>query len=264
MVDSLTCASGFPISKQIPNQNFKTTKTSYEPYTKYYITNILNTDYMITFHIITLFPDILKDYANGSILGRAQKNKKINIVFTNPRDFAKDTHKKADDKAYGGGPGMVMKAEPILKAVQKDIGNKKAKSIILAADGKQFTNGYAQKLSKEQKNIVLIAGHYEGIDERVRKILKAEKISVGPYIVTGGELPAMMIVDAVARQVPGVLGKEESIEEKRIASGEVYTRPETFAFKKKKYRVPKVLLSGDHKKIIAWQKAHRRTPRPYI
>jgi len=216
---------------------------------------------MLTFHIITLFPDILKDYADGSILGRAQKNKKVKITFSNPRDFAKDKHKKADDKAYGGGPGMVMKAEPILRAVQKAIGNKKAKSIILAADGKQFTNGYAQKLAKEQKNIVLIAGHYEGIDERVRKILKAEKISVGPYIVTGGELPAMLIVDAVARQVPGVLGKEESIEEKRIASGEVYTRPEMFAFKKKKYRVPKVLLSGDHKKITAWQKEHRQTPR---
>ena len=114
---------------------------------------------MVTFHIITLFPDILKDYADGSILGRAQKNKKINIVFTNPRDFAKDTHKKADDKAYGGGPGMVMKAEPILRAVQRVVGNKKSKSIILAADGKQFTNGYAQKLSKEQKNIVLIGGN---------------------------------------------------------------------------------------------------------
>ena len=209
---------------------------------------------MITFSIITLFPDILKDYAGESILCRAQKSKKVKITFSNPRDFAKDKHKKVDDKAYGGGPGMVMKAEPVLRAVQKVVGNKKSKIIILAADGKQFTNAYAQKLARQYKSIVLIAGHYEGIDERVRKILKAEKISVGPYIVTGGELPAMIVVDAVARQIPGVLGKEESIEEKRIASGEVYTRPEIFEFKKKKHRVPKVLLSGDHKKIIEWRK----------
>jgi len=213
---------------------------------------------MVTFHMITLFPDSFS-YLNESILGRAQKNKKIRMKFYNPRDFAKDKHKTTDDRPYSGGPGMVMKAEPILKAVAKAIGRKKnTKIFFFSAQGKQFTNKQAVMLSKRYKDIVFIAGRYEGVDERVAKVLKAEKISIGPYVLTGGELPAMIVVDAIVRQLPGVLGKEESLEESRIAASEVYTRPEVIEYKKKKYRVPKVLLSGDHKKIEEWRKGKKK------
>ena len=209
----------------------------------------------MTFHIITLFPESFS-YLEQSILGRAQKNKKIRVKFYNPRDFVNDKHRIIDDKPYGGGPGMVMKAEPILKAVDVIRGRKKSiKIFVMSPDGKQFDAKYAKDIAK-RKDIILISGHYEGIDERVVKVFKAEKISIGPYILTGGELPAMVIVDAVARQITGVLGKEESLEESRTASSEVYTRPEFFSYKSKKYKVPKVLLSGDHKKIEDWREKH--------
>lgn len=206
------------------------------------------------FHIVTLFPDALDSYINESIIARAIKDKKIEIKFYNPRDFTKDKHRRVDQKPYGGGPGMVLEAEAVLKAVNKAIGKKKrVKIIFLAPNGKQFDNIYAKKLSKTYKDIVIIAGRYEGIDARVRKILRAEVVTLGPYVLTGGELPAMVILDAVARQIKGVLGNECSIEEERIASSDVYTRPEVFTYKNKKYRVPKVLLSGDHKKINEWR-----------
>jgi len=189
-------------------------------------------------------------YLNESILARAIKNKKIVFKFYNPRDFTKDKHRKVDDKPYGGGPGMVMQAEPILLAVKKALSNKKkAKVIIFSPSGKKFTNQYASDLSKKYKDIILITGRYEGIDARVKKILKAEDVSIGDYVLTGGELPAMVLADAVSRQIDGVLGSNESIEEKRVAGKEVYTRPEVFIYKGKKYRVPKVLLSGHHKNI---------------
>lgn len=150
---------------------------------------------------------------------------------------------------------MVLKVEPIVKIVDKiRRGKKNAKVILFAADGKQFTNVYAKKISKTYADIILIAGHYEGVDERVAKILKAEKISIGPYILTGGELPAMIVIDATARQMKGVLGTHESLEESRETSSEVYTRPEIIVHKKRKYAVPKILLSGDHKKIAEWRK----------
>ncbi|MFQ5662189.1 MAG: tRNA (guanosine(37)-N1)-methyltransferase TrmD [Candidatus Paceibacteria bacterium] len=219
----------------------------------------------MTFHIITLFPDSFSSYINESIIARAIKDKKIKIKFYNPRDFTKDKHKRVDQKPYGGGPGMVMEAESVLKAVEKAIGRKnqpkagrprvekEVKIIFLAPNGKQFDNTYAKKLSKNYKDIVIISGRYEGIDTRVRKILKAEIVTVGPYILTGGELPAMIILDAVARQIKGVLGNEFSIEEERIASSDVYTRPEILKYKGKKHRVPKVLLSGHHEKINKWR-----------
>lgn len=209
----------------------------------------------MTFHIITLFPNSFDSYINESIIARAVKTGKIKIKFYNPRDFTKDKHKRVDQKPYGGGPGMVLEAEAILKAVDKAVGrkNKKIKVIFLAPNGKQFDNTYAKKLSQKYKDIVIISGRYEGIDARVIKILKAEVITVGPFILTGGELPAMIILDAVARQIKGVLGNEDSIEEKRIASSDVYTRPEVLKYKGKNYRVPKVLLSGDHKKINEWR-----------
>lgn len=145
---------------------------------------------------------------------------------------------------------MVMMTEPILKAVPKI----KSKIILLSPKGKQFNQKMARDWAKKYKDIVLISGHYEGIDERVAKILKAEKISVGPYVLTGGELAAAIIVDAVSRHIPGVLGKEESLEEKRGIGIPVYTRPEVFKYKNKTYCVPKVLLSGHHKKIEEWRK----------
>lgn len=208
----------------------------------------------MTFHIITLFPKAFDSYINESIIARAIKNKKININFYNPRDFTKDKHRRVDQKPYGGGPGMVLEAEAILKAAEKAVGRKKKVRIIfLAPNGKQFDNTYAKKLSMSNKDVVIIAGRYEGVDARVRKILKAEMISVGPFVLTGGELPAMIILDAVSRQIKGVLGNQSSIEDGRTASHDVYTRPEALIYKGKKYRAPKVLLSGDHKKIERWR-----------
>lgn len=212
----------------------------------------------MTFHIITLFPNIFDSYINESIIARAVKDKKIKIKFYNPRDFTKDKHKRVDGKPYGGGPGMVLSAKPILKAVEKAIGKKKkVKIIFLSPNGKQFDNIYAKKLSKTYKDIVIISGRYEGIDARIKKILKAESVTIGPYVLTGGELPAMVIIDTTARQIKGVLGNESSIEEDRVSSSDVYTRPEVLRYKGKKYRVPKVLLSGHHKEIEKWREKNK-------
>jgi tRNA (guanine37-N1)-methyltransferase len=194
---------------------------------------------------------------------------------------------RVDDKPYGGGPGMVMEPMPIIRAVEKAIKKSKDdifKIIFLSPGGAQFTNEmarswveqYEKKMKKgkikmtveeskgvkkgadkkgrvEALHIVCICGRYEGVDERVNQVFKTDKISVGPFVTTGGELPAMIIIDALARQIPGVLGNFESKEEARVASHEVYTRPEVLKYKGKKYRVPKVLLSGDHKKIEEWR-----------
>lgn len=215
---------------------------------------------VINFHIITLFPEAIEPYLQVSILGRAVRNKIITTSLYQLRDFSKDKHKRVDDNPYAGGPGMVLQAKPILDAVekvQKKIGKKaktKIKVIIFGTLGKQFTNSYAMNIGKRYTDIILIAGRYEGVDARVKKILRAEEISVGPYILTGGELPAAILIDAVTRHISGVLGKDESIEERRIASPEVYTRPEVLRYKGKNYTVPKVLLSGNHKKIEEWKK----------
>ncbi len=215
----------------------------------------------ITFHIISIFPQAFESYLGQSILGRAIVNKTIAVKLYNPRDFTTDKHRKADDRPYGGGPGMVMYALPILNAVEsiktKLLGAKlpKPKVILFSAQGKQVDNVMARRVAKKYKDIILIAGHYEGIDARVTKILKAEELSIGPYILTGGELPAMVLVDSISRQVKGVLGKQESLEEGRVASREVYTRPEVLEFKGKKYKVPKVFLSGNHKKIEEYKRS---------
>lgn len=211
---------------------------------------------MKKFGIITLFPDMLRSYLNESILKRAQENKLIKFKILNPRDFTTDKHHKADDRPYGGGPGMVMYAEPILKAVAKAKGKGNAKILIMSPRGKQFTNEMAKSIVTKNENIIFISGRYEGIDSRVKKILKAEEISVGPFVVTGGELPAMMMIDAMARQINGVLGKSESVEESRVSSGEMYTRPEILRYKGKNYKVPKVFLSGNHKNIEEYRKSH--------
>lgn len=210
----------------------------------------------MTFHIITIFPESFESYINSSMLWRAQKEKKAKFVFYNPRDFSKDKHRKVDGRPYGGGPGMVMQVEPILRAVAKiksKIKNQKTKIILTSPAGKQFDNKMADNLSKKSDHVIIICGHYEGIDARVKKILKAEEVSIGPYVLTGGELPAMVIMDAIARRVPGVLGNEISLEEKRVSTSETYTRPEVFKHNGKSYKVPKILLSGHHKNIEGWK-----------
>jgi len=212
----------------------------------------------ITFHIITLFPEAFNSYTEASIIGRAIKDKKVILKFYNPRDYTKDKHRRVDQKPYGGGPGMVLEALSVIKAVEKARGkNKNAKIIWLSPSGKQFDNAYAEKISKKVKDLIIICGRYEGIDARAKKVFKTESLSVGPYVLTGGELPAMVILDAVSRRIPGVLGKLESVEENRVSSSEVYTRPEVLEYKGKKYRVPKILLSGHQAKITEW-KAKRK------
>lgn len=220
------------------------------------------------FHIITLFPESFTSYLGESIIARAIKNKKIKVSFYNPRNFVMGKYKKVwpdggvmaqvDDRPYGGGPGMVLRAEPILKTVETALrkgkrARVKDKVILFTPGGKQFTNTDAEKLKKE-KDIVIICGRYEGIDARVQKILKAIEYSVGPYVLTGGELPAMIMIDSISRRIKGVLNKSESLEENRISTSEVYTRPEIFGYKGKKYKVPKVLLSGHKAKIEEWKK----------
>ncbi len=214
------------------------------------------------FHIITIFPDIFSSYLNESIIGRAIKNKLISVKFYNPRDFIKapkNNYRPVDDKPYGGGPGMVMRAEPLLKAVEKAVSsikskNKKVLIINFIPSAEKFTTTFAKSVSKKYTDIILICGRYEGIDARVDKILKTKKLSIGDYVLTGGEIPAMILVDCVSRQIEGVLGNHESLEEERISTSEVYTRPEVLKYKNKNYKVPKILLSGNHKKIEEWKK----------
>ncbi|MEK7461555.1 MAG: tRNA (guanosine(37)-N1)-methyltransferase TrmD [Patescibacteria group bacterium] len=227
------------------------------------------------FHIVTLFPKALHSYLGESILKRAVEDKKVKVSFYNPRNFVKDKWKRTrpndrshsvgrvDRPPYAGGPGMVIQAEPVVYAIEgalRKIKNKKYKIIFLSPSGKQFTNEYAGKISQKYKNIIIVCGRYEGIDARVKKIFSAsrrmDEISVGPFILTGGELPAMVIMDVMARQVPGVLGNLDSLEERRVSSSEVYTRPEVFKYKNKLYRVPKVLLSGHRARIEEWKKRH--------
>ncbi len=236
----------------------------------------ITTDFfMITFHIITLFPESLESYLNASIVRRAQEKGKISIKHYNPRDFVVPSKKGAvltysdrrvDNRPYGGGPGMVIEALPIIKAIEKAVGSKlkviklksykgqkdKIKIVFFSPAGKQFSNEVAESF-KKYTDIVLVCGRYEGIDARVKKVFPMVDISVGPYVVTGGELPAMIVIDTITRRIPGVLGHDASIEENRIASPDVYTRPEVITYKKKTYKVPKVLLTGHHAKIDEWK-----------
>ena len=226
----------------------------------------------MNFHIITLFPESFSSYLNESILARAINNKVLKVSFYNPRDFVKITkvqkmkdkpYKRVDDIPYGGGPGMVMQAEPVAKAIEKAVSKikkntkSKIKIIFLCPNGKQFDTDYAKTVANKFTDVVIISGRYEGIDERVNKIFKTEKITVGPFVLTGGELPAMIIMDCISRQLDGVLGNKASLEEERISSSEVYTRPEILEFKGKKYKVPPVLLSGNHKKIDEWRTGNK-------
>ncbi len=211
------------------------------------------------FHIITLFRESCESYLGASILGRAQKEKHIKISYQNPRDFVTNAWGKVDERPYGGGPGMVMTALPVVKAVKKALARRKEKKVAIVwftPAGKPFTNKEADALAKYD-DVVLVAGRYEGIDERALKIFKkiapVKRYSIGPYVLTGGELPAMTIVDVVTRRLPGVLGRDDSVEERRVASHEAYTRPETIQWEGKKYNVPKVLKTGNHALIDEWR-----------
>lgn len=209
---------------------------------------------MIKFNIITIFPNIFQSYFSESIIKRAQEKKLVKIKVHNLRDFTNDKRNSVDDKPYGGGPGMVMMVEPILKAVKK-IGKPHSakasrggtRTILFSTRGKKFDQKMAKRFSKLNQ-LIMICGRYEGVDERIAKYIADEEVSIGDYILTGGEIPAMIIVDAVSRFIPGVLGKHESLEEIK-GSYPVYTKPEKFL----KWSVPKVLLSGNHKKIDEWR-----------
>ena len=217
----------------------------------------------MTFHIITLFPKAFGSYLGESILKRAIEDKKIKVKFYNPRDFAENKWKRIDRAPYGGGPGMVIQAEPVIRAIQSAYSQilkntrieKRTKIIWLTPRGEQFTNETGAKYAKSS-DLIIICGRYEGIDARVKRAFRVEEVSVGPFVLTGGELPAMVLIDVISRQVRGVLGNDESREETRVASPEVYTRPEVFVYKKKKLRVPKILLSGHRAKIDEWRASH--------
>lgn len=226
------------------------------------------------FHIITLFPGAFDSYLGESILKRAIEDKKLKVSFYNPRDYADNAYARVDKPPFGGGPGMVIQALPVIKAIeaaQKGIKNRelrmekkaqklktknlklKTKIIFLSPGGEQFTNMYAAKTAKSYSDVIIVCGRYEGIDARVKKVFKVDEVSIGPFVLTGGELPAMIMIDSIARQRKGILGNFDSVEERRVSSHDSYTRPEIFEYKGKKYSAPKVLLSGDPKKIEEWR-----------
>lgn len=205
---------------------------------------------MLKIHVLTLFPEFFESPFNVSIIKRALDKGLIQIELINIRDFSRDKHKKVDDYPYGGGSGMVMKPEPIFEAVdyvEKTIEGERRRIILMSPQGKAFNQSLARELSTE-KNLVFICGHYEGIDERVKTLI-TDEISIGDYILTGGEIPALAIIDAVTRLVPGVLGSSQSLEEESFSDGLLeypqYTRPEVY----RGLKVPDVLLSGNHKEI---------------
>jgi tRNA (guanine37-N1)-methyltransferase len=226
---------------------------------------------MLQFDIITIFPEIFDSYFKESIIKRALKKRLIKINVHNLRDFTEDKHRTVDDKPFGGGIGMVMKVEPIFRAVtalKQKTKNKKTKVILFSPRAKKFNQKMAHKFSKLDQ-LILICGRYEGIDERVAKYIADEEISIGDYVLMGGELPAMVVIETVARLIPGIIGKPQFLEE-RVVKGKgfveypQYTRPPKFFPKKlrrakpKVWRVPPVLLSGNHKKIQEWRDKHKK------
>ena len=225
---------------------------------------------MKRFHLVTIFPEIFDSYLGESLFKRAREKKIISVQAYNLRDFSHDRHQKVDDRPFGGGPGMVFKIQPIYDAVAT-IKNKitrgktrgkmhkgqKTRTVLFSARGKKLDAKTAKRLAKYD-DLILICGRYEGVDERVAQHIADEEISIGDYILSGGELPALVTIEAVSRFVPGFLGKEESLEEIN-GSFPTYTRPEIFEIAKgkrggKEWPVPKVLLSGNHKKIEEWRR----------
>ena len=229
---------------------------------------------MIRFDIITIFPRIFDSYLKESFIKKAQEKGLIKIKIHNLRDFTKNKHKTVDDRPYGGGLGMVFKIEPIVKAlraltkfkIQKSkfkMKNQNSKIILFTPRGKKFNQKLAYQLSKLNR-IIMICGRYEGTDERVAKYIADLELSIGDYDLMGGELPAMVVIETVARLIPGVLGKPELLKEritkeKGFIEYPQYTRPEVFSPKKGVYwKVPKVLLSGNHQKIREWREKHKK------
>ncbi len=207
------------------------------------------------FDVLTLFPEMFESPLSHSILRRAQESEAIKVVLSNIRDFATDTYSKVDDKPYGGGPGMVMKCQPVFdcyhNVVKQDA--TKGRVLMMSPQGRRFDQKFARELSKE-KRLILIAGRYEGFDERIRIGLEAEQVSIGDYVLTGGELAAMVIIDSVTRLLDGVLGDAESNKDESFSEALLeypqYTRPDEYCG----MRVPDVLLSGDHGKIAEWRR----------
>ncbi|MGB9681126.1 MAG: tRNA (guanosine(37)-N1)-methyltransferase TrmD [Minisyncoccia bacterium] len=225
------------------------------------------------FDILTIFPEAFDSYLNCSIIKRAQEKGLIKIRIHNLRNWAKDKHQTVDDRPYGGGPGMIFLLEPIywaIKDLKKKFPSKKEKVILFSVKGKLLNQKLIERYSRLER-IILICPRYEGVDERVNKYLADEEISIGPYILSGGELPALVLIEAITRLIPGVI-KEESLKEesfsfdleknKDLLTFEYpqYSRPAVFypdpKDKKKAWKVPRVLLSGDHQKIGEWRKRH--------
>jgi len=226
---------------------------------------------MLIFDIITIFPEIFNSFLKESLIARAQKKKLIKINIHNLRKWTTDRHKTVDDRPYGGGLGMVLKVEPIYKAVKEisSLKKRKPKVILFTPRGKKFNQMMAYQLSKLNQ-IIMICGRYEGVDERVAKHIADMELSIGDYDLMGGELPAMVVMETIARLIPGVLGKPELLKEritkeKGFIEYSQYTRPPKFYPKGKfrrarpeVWRVPRVLLSGHHQKIAEWRKKHRK------
>jgi tRNA (guanine37-N1)-methyltransferase len=211
------------------------------------------------FTILTLFPQMFTSFFQESILKRAQEKKVIEIKLINIRDYSKNKHKKVDDTPYGGGAGMLLSCPSLFDCIedQKSKADKNHIVIYLSPQGKKFTQFKAEQLTKKYKEIILLCGHYEGIDERVKNVLIDEEISIGDYVLSGGEIPAAVVVDTVSRLIPGVLGKQASHEEESFSKNlqrkkeyPQYTRPEDF----RGMKVPPVLLSGNHADIEQWKK----------
>lgn len=212
----------------------------------------------MNFNIITIFPKIFDSYFNIAMIKRAQLKKLVKIKITDLRQFAGNKYKSVDDTPYGGGAGMVLKVEPIYMALKSIKRRKKCKVILFSARGKTLTQKDLRRLKKYEQ-IILICGRYEGVDNRVAEHLADEEISIGNYVLTGGEIPAMVLVDGITRLLPGVLGnlespKDESFAKENELEYPQYTKPEKF----KKWSVPEVLLSGHHGKISEWRNKFKR------
>jgi tRNA (guanine37-N1)-methyltransferase len=218
----------------------------------------------LTISIITLFPDFVDDYTKFGIIARARKRGILKIQAINLRGFGIDQRQTVDDRPYGGGVGMVLRPDVVIKAISKVRGrSKKTRVVLLTPQGKVFSHAHAQRLAKYDQ-VVFVSGRYEGFDERIRQFVD-EEISIGDYVLMGGELPALVITEAMVRFVPGVLGKDESAVGESFANGLLeypqYTKPEVLIVKGKKLRVPKVLLTGHHANVNQWRsdEAHKRT-----
>ncbi len=212
------------------------------------------------FDLITIFPSFFESFTSEALIARAQKKKLIVIKTHNLRDFASDKRGTVDDRPYGGGAGMVLMVAPIQKAVATIKAKARSRVIVFSAKGKKFTQATARRWAKLDQ-LIFICGRYEGIDERVAAYIADEEISIGEYVLFGGEVPAMVVMEAVTRLVPGAIGKQESLREESFADAGVleyphYTRPEKLAIQGKIAKVPQVLLSGDHRKIEVWRKKH--------